>query len=288
MLTDTGAQYYYYNSRFYETPLSWELGASAAGMNCLTDLGGRKTQRRSFLSDMNWVCTRPAVAVFGRAVYDNKIACRLQTSFGKVSAYDSLNKDKFQPRGRHDRNLHFESTIMEVLLIAELYPLSWLAASRHPVLLFNPYLITGIGFFNFNPVAKAGAVPVRLQPLRTEGQGFAEYPDRKPYALNQFNLPLGLGLKYELSALFVCGVEMIYRKLFTDYLDDVSKTYIDPDVYHNYFPSKQATLAAALSNRRRQNMPRDDIGTTRGNPGKNDAYLSFNVKMAVALGREPR
>jgi hypothetical protein len=287
-LTHARAQYYYYNSRFYETPLSWELGASAGGMNCLTDLGGKKEKARGFLSDLNWVCTRPALSVFGRAVYGNKIGCRLETGFGTVTAYDSLNQNKSKAKGRYQRNLQFETTILEALLLAELYPLSWLAAARHPVYLFQPYLIAGVGFFHFNPVAKTGAVPVRLHPLRTEGQGFPEYPDRKPYSLNQLNLPLGLGLKYEVSALFVCSIEMIYRKLFTDYLDDVSKTYIDPSVFNNHFNVKQASLAASLSNRSRQNSPHQDIGTTRGNPGNNDAYLSFNMKMAVMLGREKR
>src|SRR6185503_11329879 len=41
-------------------------------------------------------------------------------------------------------------------------------------------------------------------------------------------IPFGGGLKFAISENVRVGVEMGFRKLFTDYLDDVSKTYIDP------------------------------------------------------------
>ena len=54
--------------------------------------------------------------------------------------------------------------------------------------------------------------------------------------LNQLNIPLELGVKYELNSQFNVRAEFIYRKLNTDYLDDVSTEYIDPTIYANYFP----------------------------------------------------
>ena len=286
-LPDASAQYYYYNSRFYEKPLSLEVAASAAAMNCLTDLGIRKP--KGFLSgDLNWKTTRPGLALAGKLLYENKLGCRLQTSWGKVLAYDSTPRNRKTAPGRYERRLEFETAILEAVLLAELYPLTLLTGGDHPVFLLSPYLMAGIGYFNFNPVATTGISQVRLQPLHTEGQGFPEHPDRKPYSLNQFNLPFGVGLRYEWSAIVVCSIELLYRKLFTDYLDDVSKHYIDPDLFYKHLPPKQAALASSLANRQQKNHPGEDAGKIRGNPENNDAYLSLNLKMAVALGKEKR
>ena len=286
-LPDASAQYYYYNTRFYEKPLSLEVAASAAAMNCLTDLGiQRKT---AFLpGDLNWKTTRAGLALSGKLIYENKLGCRLQTSWGKVLAYDSAPQNRITAAGRYERRLEFETAILEAVLLAELYPLTLLTGGDHPAFRLSPYLMAGIGYFNFNPVARNGTSQVSLQPLRTEGQGFPEHPDRKPYALNQWNLPFGLGIRYEWSAIVVSGIELLYRKLFTDYLDDVSKHYIDPDLFYKHLPPKQAALASSLANRKRNHQTGEDAGKIRGNPGNNDAYLSLNLKMAVALGKEKR
>src|SRR6185295_9077554 len=61
-----------------------------------------------------------------------------------------------------------------------------------------------------------------------EGQGIAGY-QRSPYALTQFAIPLGGGVKYALTSNIHTGLEIGIRKLFTDYLDDVSTTYADPN-----------------------------------------------------------
>lgn len=37
-------QYYFYNENYFEPALTWEIGISTGGMNCLTDLGGKKGQ----------------------------------------------------------------------------------------------------------------------------------------------------------------------------------------------------------------------------------------------------
>jgi hypothetical protein len=66
-----------------------------------------------------------------------------------------------------------------------------------------------------------------LQPLSTEGQGLSQYPERKPYKLTQFGIPLGIGIKFAVNQNISLGWEISMRKTFTDYLDDVSTTYVD-------------------------------------------------------------
>ena len=56
----------------------------------------------------------------------------------------------------------------------------------------------GIGAFHFNPerriyFRRVTKTWVELKPFRLEGQGMAEYPDRKPYNLTQMMIPMGGG-----------------------------------------------------------------------------------------------
>ena len=60
-----------------------------------------------------------------------------------------------------------------------------------------------------------------LQPLGTEGEGF--YKGEKKYNLTQLAIPIGGGFKYAISNNVRIGIEVGFRKLFTDYLDDVSE-----------------------------------------------------------------
>jgi len=145
-----------------------------------------------------------------------------------------------------------------------------------------------VGFFSFKPQTQLGGQWVDLQPLSTEGQGFLEYPDRQQYKLNQLNIPLGLGVKYELNSQFNVRAEFIYRKLNTDYLDDVSTEYIDPTIYANYFTGAKLTNALLLNDRQYELNPGHVTtpGDQRGNASNNDAYFTFNLKIGYVFGRE--
>jgi hypothetical protein len=157
------------------------------------------------------------------------IAIRVEGNYGQVTAADSVLKHDVSVAGyRYLRNLSFRSIVLEAYLGLEFHPLLLMTSFRENGITLSPYILAGIGLYNFNPQAKTGNNWVNLAALHTEGQGFAEYPDKKEYKLTQFNLPLGAGLKYEIGPLFNLRVEMLYRILRTDYLDDVSGTYADP------------------------------------------------------------
>jgi hypothetical protein len=121
--------------------------------------------------------------------------------------------------------------------------------------------------------------------LHTEGQGFAEHPDRKEYKLTQMNLPLGIGVKYFLSETVNLSFEIIHRKTFTDYIDDVSSNYIDPALFNTYLPAAQAQLATRMANK---SAGRFGAGEKRGTPSNNDAYYSAGFKLGVRLGGNSR
>jgi hypothetical protein len=216
-------------------------------MNCLTDMGGKRGIGKKYLKDLNLGYTNLSGGVFFSVIWKNAVALRLEGTFGKISSDDKILKGITDiAKERFNRNLSFRSNISEVSLIAEVHPMyifiDWPAKETTPPR-FSPYITGGIGYFSFNPQTKLGNRFVDLQPLHTEGQGFAEYPQNKNYKLNQFMVPLGGGVKYELSPLLNVRAEFLYRKLFTDYLDDLSSFYIDPAYFPKYLSGAKLTNA---------------------------------------------
>ncbi len=287
------AQYYFYNDTYYDSPLLFEIGGSLGVMNCLTDLGGKKGIGKKFVKDLNLGKTNFAGGIYFTAMYKYMVGLRLEATFAKVSADDAVLKDvdlKDIARARFNRNCNFRSNITEFSLITELHPLfifiDWTARDEDPPRL-SPYLLGGIGYFSFNPQAKYENSWVDLQPLHTEGQGLVEYPDKPNYKLKEINIPVGLGIKYELSDIMNLRGEFVYRILNTDYLDDVSTTYVDPVVYSNPangFSATQAYTAYKLSDRQINHIT--GPGGKRGSPAEKDAYFSFNLKLGIYIGRE--
>jgi hypothetical protein len=285
------AQYYFYNDSYYDNPLMFEVGGSIGFMNCLTDLGGKKGIGKRFIKDLNFGKNQFSGGAYFSVMYKYAIGARLEATFGKISADDAVlasvpNTDI--AKARYNRNLNFQSTITEFSLVTEIHPLfvfiDWTARDQDPPRI-SPYLLAGVGYFSFNPQAKLGNKLVDLQPLSTEGQGFAEYPDRKVYKLKQINYPVGLGLKYELSDLVNLRGEFVYRILGTDYLDDVSTSYIDPNLFAaNGFTGAQLNNALQLHDRQINNIT--GPGGKRGSPAEKDAFFTFNLKIGVAIGRE--
>ncbi len=295
------SQYYFYDSYSYNTPLVFEFGVSGGAMNCLTDLGGKKGLGKKLLKDLNFGNTQLNGSIYFSATYKDAVAVRLEGTFGQVKAYDSiLVKEQLTTQGRYQRNLNFRSKISEISLIAEFHPLfafiNWSLRDDQDPPRISPYLAAGIGYFTFNPQAKSRTGEwVDLQPLSLEGQGFAEYPDRKPYKLSQFNIPIGVGIRYELSSVFNLRAELLHRTLHTDYLDDVSTRYIDNAVFANYFTGNQLQNAIDLASNQRTNIDpansnwfRKSEGGIRGNPNNTDSYFTFNLKIGYIFGRESR
>jgi hypothetical protein len=298
------AQYYFYDAYSYNMPVMFELGGSVGLMNCLTDVGGKKGLGKPFVKDLNLGNNQTNGSFYFMATYREAIGLRIEGTFGNIKAHDSiLLKERSTSQGRYERNLSFKSKISEISLIAEFHPLfmfiDWSVREQDPPL-FSPYLAGGVGFFSFNPQAKnSKGQYVDLQPLSTEGQGFAEYPERKPYKLSQICVPIGGGIRYELGPSFNLRAEFLHRTIFTDYLDDVSTRYVysyeDPahSVFRKYLSGNQLRDAMELSSNQRtntdpltKNIYRKAEGGIRGNPKDKDSYFTFNIKLGLTFGRE--
>jgi hypothetical protein len=283
------AQYYFFDDEYFDNPFLYEAGISLNAMNCLTDLGGAKGIGKKFVKDLNMGKTHISGGVFFNVAYKNAVALRLEGTFGQISGNDNvLNGITDIAKQRFNRNLNFRSYITDINALLEIHPMyifvDW-PAKQEPPPRFSPYLLAGIGYFSFNPQTKLIGSNrwIDLQPLHTEGQGWVE--GRNEYKLNQFNIPWGGGVKYELSPLINVRGEFIYRKTFTDYIDDLSTSYIDPTLFSKNLTPEKATLATQLYDRQIDKSIAG-IDGKRGTESNNDGFFTFNLKISVIIGRE--
>lgn len=218
--------------RFHRRNLYNSVGVSLNAMNYFGDV----TPEADFTS-LRLKSTRPSVSVFVTRKMNARFSARGTFSWGRISGDDSKsaspNEDENLPR--YKRNLSFRNDIKELSLIG----IVDLFENRRTYLRrpdFTPYAFAGVAVFHHNPKAYYdGGNPngniasgwYELQPLGTEGQ-FAngkDYP--KPYSRVQFAIPFGIGIKYKIDKRWDVGLEVTWRKTFTDYIDDVSTSYAD-------------------------------------------------------------
>jgi hypothetical protein len=129
----------------------------------------------------------------------------------------------------YSRNLSFNSKVWELALQGDFNFFRFMPGE--PQYSFTPYITLGAGIFSYDPYAFLRGEKVQLRPLGTEGQGSSLYPDRKPYSSMAISIPFGAGFKYSLNERVNIGFEILHRFTNTDYLDDVSMTYVDPSIF---------------------------------------------------------
>jgi len=93
----------------------------------------------------------------------------------------------------------------------------------------RPNVYLGAGVFTHNPKADLNGRLVELQPLGTEGQGIEGFD--APYDLKGIVIPFGAGIKYLAYENLMLEFDIGSKKVFTDYLDDVSgQEYVPPSI----------------------------------------------------------
>jgi Domain of unknown function (DUF6089) len=197
---------------------------------------------------------------------------------GKIGGHDKFNaKTK-------SRNLSFYSHLTEFSVqfqynLFDLYEYS-----------VTPHFFTGIAVFNFSPYTKtqSGNI-VYLQKLKTEGQGF--YQNRKPYKTTQFSIPIGAGITWALTDNKRLSIFGGVRKTFTDYLDDVSTTYIDENLLQ-FHTGTDAVVLAFREDELNTSATYPLEGAQRGNAKNKDLYfftgLSFQFRIQPHRRKEHR
>ncbi|MBI5914374.1 MAG: outer membrane beta-barrel protein [Bacteroidetes bacterium] len=245
-----------------------EAGILLGGANYLGDLSNNSGQ-------VYFKETKPAVGIFVRQNFNHLFVARLGFNYARVAGRDAnVRNDDFV----HDRNLSFRSSLLEFSLTGEFNILGYQPyALARP---FSPYIFGGIAFTKFNPKTRYLGSWVALQPLGTEGQGMEQFPDRDPYKLGTLAIPFGVGVKYALTDRINLGLELGARRTFTDYLDDVSTTYVSyPELLLG-----NGELAAALGNRTGELSGGEPVivetGVQRGDDAKKDWYFILGLTVS--------
>lgn len=270
-----------------------EVGVGLGPLIFLGDLGGARGIGRTFIKDVDYPLTKLSKGLFLGISPNEWLGFRVAANIGELDGDDKQAPNKGGDEvTRLQRNLNFRTKLAEGYVAAEFYPTVFLEKYDGLQGKLRPYGIVGVGIYHFNPQTKTdNGQWVYLQPLHTEGEGFAEYPDRKVYKLTQMEIPMGLGFKYYLKENMFIGLEVLHRKLFTDYVDDVSTNYIDPTLFDKYLPAPQAALAKQLNYRGTYSWantrPGAIVGAQRGDPKQNDAYFSTIIRLGWRLNNAP-
>jgi hypothetical protein len=219
--------------------------------------------------------TNGVIGITANYELQDQVFIRAGFNYSVVGGDDKYSKDT----ALQHRNLSFETSIAEFSLIGEYYIFNLYNKK------FSPYVFGGFAIYHFNPYAyDRNGQQVFLKPLSTEGQGLSQYPDRKPYSLTQLALPVGGGIKYAFSDNVRLGLELGLRKLFTDYLDDISTTYVD----YNDLLAAKGQVAVDMAYRGYEvaggnpNYPGKNI--TRGGEKFKDWYYFAGLHLTFRIG----
>ena len=244
-----------------------EIGFTVGGMNYIGDLNDQ-----SMLGTVSL-----AYGGMFRYNFDERWSLRFDVDYGHL---EGGNPDYIERR-----NLSFRSYLFEGSMRVEFNFFPFSMRDDHYV--WTPFIFGGLGFFTFNPTAyytdpfNGESGWYDLQPLGTEGQGTPLAPDRTPYTLKQLSMPFGIGVKYHPGKSLTLSAEYGFRKTWTDYIDDVSTTYVD----NEQLAYISGDVAAGLADRSGEVVPGyvNAAGIKRGDDTLDDWFAYFNVSVTVSL-----
>lgn len=288
------------------------LGVSLNALNYYGDLAPSPSR---FSTDISF--TRPAIGLVFAHRFGPRYTLTTQFMYGTLKASDAESAspgDLDNGIYRYQRNLSFRNRIKELSVVASMDLFENMATYISRVK-WTPYAYAGLAVLHHNPQAQAPATDlngqplenagewVDLQPLGTEGQ-YAELADDdvnsgiKPYKKIQPAIPFGLGARFRVNEILDFSVEIGFRYLFTDYIDDVSQNYVDLGVFGDN------ELAKAMSYRSNeistpnftytgrdgnsysvvQGYGSEEKDNLRGNKSK-DIYTVTSFKLTYIMGK---
>jgi len=227
----------------------------------------------------NFQLTEPGYAggIIGRYNFDERISLKGSLNYARISGDDSDSPNFFE----RERGLNFSSQLIDATAHIEFNFFPYIHG--HKELYFTPYLVAGLTMTRFNPKRSyfdpdlMETVSVTLQPLGTEGQLPGE-----EYSRFSPGFSLGGGFKFDLTKLWSINIEVGTRLLLTDYLDDVSGVYANPDDIDG---NRSVVFGSGI-------LPSDiadptgnfEAGKQRGNMRDNDSYTFIGISVMRYFG----
>ncbi len=204
------------------------------------------------------------------------VGLRFGLAYTTVAGFDSLSGIQ----ARVERNLSFRSNLLE---FHGGFEFNLLPIEKDRVK-FTPYVFLGIAVFRFNPYTYGSqGQRVFLRPLGTEGQNIPAYPDRKEYKLVSTSFPVGGGLKFFLGKTFMITPEIGFRYTNTDYLDDVSKSYVNMETLKEYRGQEAVDYSFRTDELGSWDGNYPDYRYQRGDSKSNDLYWFGNLTVTVYM-----
>lgn len=232
-----------------------EFGLTIGAAHYFGDLNNRAAFNRPKL----------AAGVYFRKQFGNYTAVRLAAHFAQLGYSDRYSKNDFQ----QTRNLSFNTNIFELALQGDFNFFRFNPVEEDHA--FTPYATFGVGIFSYDPYAFYNGEKYYLRPLNTEGQGF--YQGRRSYGTLAISVPIGFGVKYAVTDKINVSFEIAHRFTTTDYLDDVSSTYIGADKFNGQSNAEIATLLQDRS---------FEFGTPIGVEGRQRGWSKQKDQFAIA------
>ncbi len=221
--------------------------------------------------------TNLAAQAMAKLNFSRHIAIKGNLLYGKLSGNDANSFLEWQKQ----RNLNFESTLIELAILGEFHVFGYNFGEENPI---SPYITAGIGAFYFNPTTSFEGIKYELQPLGTEGQGLPGF--RSKYNRISLAIPFGAGVKFKVNDRVNFSVDILARRTFTDYIDDVSTNY----VAYDELAAGNGIIAASLGNRIAEFLGQDEpviieTGTQRGGADVADYYFTGMLTLTFKLNK---
>lgn len=233
-----------------------EVGGYVGGANYIGELSGQR------MVNNGW---NGMFGLFGRLNATTRLSLK-----GSITKATLSGSDKFaKTEAARMRNLSFRSELLELGITGE-YNLSDFNIRDKKTSV--PYVFSGVAITHFNPEAQMRGIWYDLQPLQTEG---------RQYKRLAIAIPVGIGIKFNISYKLNIGLEAGVRRTFTDYLDDVSTYYPDLAALRSSEP-----VAASLSYRSPEitgEFSENPMGTVRGDSKNKDLYFFSGLTVSVNL-----
>lgn len=185
-----------------------ETGINIGVSQSCTDIGGFQYRAHYTFQDIQWDQTRMCFGIMERYHWAKNIAFNGSIIYAKLVGYDKLAVGT----SRGERKKSFTNNIFELATKVE-YFLS------HPKRLYTPfayYGYSGLVFFYHNPSL------TDPEPDKFDIQ-LRNTPNL--YHKGQIGIPFGIGMLYTLPNFVRVGLDVSWRKTFTDFLDGFTRPY---------------------------------------------------------------
>ena len=214
---------------------------------------------------------------FYRYNFNNRMTVRAAMNYGFLDAADSRIK---RAPYLQQRNLNFKSHVAELAATFEINFFKYSLIKSRDTKQWTPYVFIGGSMFYYNPYTRLDDVRYKLESVGTEGQKTANRPTKnKGYDQYAFAIPYGLGVKVALNRNWAINVEASSRITFTDYIDDVSGNYAEPEDV-NYFVNG-VNVGPLLADRSVSNI--GIPGKQRGTSKDKDRFLFVGVGLTYTI-----